>query len=223
MKAMRAVDCDVSDTVLIAAPEQLAILGTTRADFASALTFNDADTPAALDAIVRERPKVVAIERLFAATSRGRALITRIKADASLRDCQVRIVGGTPAEDEDATGRPAEASPHDHPLDPHGTRATTHITLRDELRITLDGNPAILIDVSLAGGQVSSAVALRPNQRVRVSLPAAARPLRMGAVVKWATLEMTKDGPRFRAGLEFPDADRAALAGFIEANQTQVE
>ena len=45
------------------------------------LTFSDADALSALQTIVTRRPQVVALERMFAVTPRGAALINRIKAD----------------------------------------------------------------------------------------------------------------------------------------------
>jgi len=78
-------------TVLIAEPDQLAALKT-RPDYTDAKAFTDAETPAALEAIIIGRPEIVAIERIFAKKSRGAALINRIKADTSLEGVEIRIV-----------------------------------------------------------------------------------------------------------------------------------
>jgi hypothetical protein len=37
--------------------------------------------------------------------------------------------------------------------------------------------------------------------------------------VAWAAFEMPKGGPRYRAGIEFYDAEAEAVARFIEANK----
>ena len=79
------------DTVIVAAPEYLPALQE-QGEFGDALAFSDADALKALEAITRERPKVIALEKQFAATSRGAALIKRIKADPKLRKCEIRIV-----------------------------------------------------------------------------------------------------------------------------------
>ena len=81
----------LSSIVLIAEPEQLDILRQ-RPDFSGALAFTDSETPSALEAILIHRPPVVAVERVFAAKSRGAALINRIKADPTLETCEIRIV-----------------------------------------------------------------------------------------------------------------------------------
>ena len=56
------------------------------------LEFPHLDALAALQAITERRPQQVALERLFAMTSRGAALINRIKADPSLRDTEIRVL-----------------------------------------------------------------------------------------------------------------------------------
>jgi hypothetical protein len=93
--------------------------------------------------------------------------------------------------------------------------------MRAELTIALDGHPVTLVDLSSKGAQVLSTLPLRPNQRVRLSLPQAVRPLRTGAIVVWANFEMPSEGARFRAGLAFSGVDVDALARFIDAHRRQ--
>ena len=81
----------MSATVLIAAPEHLAALKE-RSDLSGALAVPDTDALQALDTITRQRRSVVALEQLFAGTSRGAAFINRIKADPALASCEIRIV-----------------------------------------------------------------------------------------------------------------------------------
>ena len=66
--------------------------------------------------------------------------------------------------------------------------------------------------------QVVSSVILKPNQRVRVSLPDASRPIRIRGAVAWASFEMPKGkpAPQYRAGIEFFDADASAVQRFID-------
>jgi hypothetical protein len=221
-------------TVLIASSEHLAAFKE-RPEFAEADAFTDAEALRALDAISRTRPELVVLDRLFAATSRGAALINRIKADPSLGGCEIRVVShdsaysrvsprrppeGTPAPAAVAVAEaPAPAAPA--PLDQRGTRRAPRFRMRDAIEVTVDGNPAVLVDVSVIGAQVVSQTILKPNQRVRMSLPQTPRPIRFSAAVAWAAFEMPKGkpAPHYRAGLEFFDADTDAVARFIEARK----
>src|SRR5262245_18624329 len=160
-----------------------------------AAAFSDVDALRALETIVRERPNVIAIERVFAASSRGNALINRIKADPSLASCEIRVLAydsqARPLRHADALPAhpPAAATaPAPKPssaavspiisLDPLGTRVRGRVTVQDDVEVLVDGNPATLIDVSLRGAQVVSQSVLKPNQRVRMWLHDPTRPIR---------------------------------------------
>ena len=217
-------------TVLIASPEHLAVLKE-RGDMTGAQAFADTDALQALDVITRQRPSVVALERLFAATSRGAAFINRIKADPALASCEIRIVAHDSTYSRVAPRKPGEAAPAaapaavaepprgPAPLDQRGTRRAPRFKVVDNVEVIVDGNPATLIDVSVVGAQVLSVTSLRPNQRLRMSLPDATRPIRFNAGVAWAAFEMPKGGPRYRAGIEFYDAEAGAVTRFIDANK----
>ena len=47
----------------------------------NAKVFSEADFLVALEIIISERPGVIALDPLFAATARGAALVARVKAD----------------------------------------------------------------------------------------------------------------------------------------------
>ncbi len=221
----------MAHTVLIAAPEHLAAL---KNGFADALAFSDLDALKALEAITREKPRAVVLEKVFAATSRGAALIKRIKADPALTGCEIKIVAhdGTPLtakkKNEDAPARatatPVQAAPSQPapaavpapPLDQRGTRRAPRFIVAKGIEVTIDGNPAALINVSVVGAQVVSPTILKPNQRVRMTLPDADGPIRLMAGVAWAAFEMPKSGPVYRAGIEFFDAEAGNLDRFID-------
>jgi hypothetical protein len=164
---------------------------------------------------------VIALEKQFAATSRGAALIKRIKADPKLRKCEIRIVTHEGDSEQVAASDPtppaAEAAPVK--LDQRGTRRAPRVKIVDGVEVMIDGSPATLIDLSVVGAQVISPTILRPNQRVRMILPDEERPIRCVAGVAWAAFEMPKSGPRYRAGIEFFDAESGNLDRFIEQNK----
>ena len=208
------------DTVIVAAPEYLPALQE-QGDFTDALAFSDADALKALEAITRDRPKIIALEKQFAATSRGAALIKRIKADPKLRACEIRIVTHEGESEEVAPPDPAPLHAESAPvkLDQRGTRRAPRVKIVEGVEVMIDGSPATLVDLSVVGAQVISLTILRPNQRVRMILPDEERPIRCVAGVAWAAFEMPKTGPRYRAGIEFFDAESGNLDRFIEQNK----
>src|SRR4051794_13412120 len=198
------------------------------------LEFADTEPIQALQAIIEHRPGLIVLERLFAATPRGAALINRIKSDPQLGTCEVRVMSHTgdytrqvvkPAPVEaasvgygqagsasTATGAPGgsvatEDAPR--PLDWHGTRRAPRHRVREGVEIQLDGNPATVIDLSAVGAQVISPTVLRPNQKVRISLPHDEFVMRFRGSIAWAKFELPKAsarGPQYRAGVEFTDS-----------------
>ena len=216
-------------TVLIAPSEQLQAL-LEREDLSDAQSFPAQEALRALEVITRKRPKVVALERSFAATTRGAALINRIKADPKLSTCDIRIVAAdgehsrvpesapAPVADGAAVAVAAPA-PAAAPLDQRGTRRAPRVRIVEGVDVILDGNAATLIDLSVIGAQVVSPTILKPNQRVRVSMGEGNKALRFIAAVAWASFELAKTGPRYRAGLEFFDADADAVQQFCDAKK----
>lgn len=211
-------------TVLIAASRYLAALQQ-QVELSDAETFEDTDALKALDAITRQPPQVIAIEQRFASSARGAAFINRIKASLTLAGCEIRIVEvATPPGSTDPaptaaaeTAPPAEAPPRA----PTATRRAERLVVSGNVEVLVDGNPATLINISLVGAQVVSASTLRPNQRVRMSLVDATRPVRFNGVVAWATFEMPKEGPRYRAGVDFYDASPEMVARFMDSIPTE--
>src|SRR3954469_17235993 len=59
------------------------------------LTYPDTEPIQALQMIMEQRPGLVVLERLFAATPRGAALINRIKSDPQLSHTEVRVMSHT--------------------------------------------------------------------------------------------------------------------------------
>jgi hypothetical protein len=194
------------------------------------LTFTDAEALRALEIVLRRRPHVVALERLFAATPRGAALINRIKTDPTLVDTEIRII----SHDSDhmrvsARLRPPDAEPvllADDPPDPQtldqrGTRRAPRFKVAGTFGALLDGNAASVIDISTLGAQVVSSVVLKPNQVVKMALSDDHDSLRFNAAVAWASFEIPPNsGPRYRAGMKFIDADQGVVGGFCQRHKS---
>jgi hypothetical protein len=234
--------------VIIAAQNLALPLRERLSDEGELLTFADSEPIQALQAILEHRPRLIVLERLFAATPRGAALINRIKTDPQVSQAEIRVMSHTgdytrvvsrgagtetPAiatvtpysatvetieEADDAPVATAEATAQ---LDWHGTRRAPRFRIRKGVEIQLDGNPANLVDLSVMGAQVVSATILRPNQRVRISVPTEEFVMRFRGAVAWAKFELPRptEAPRYRAGVEFNDADAAAMDDYCSKHK----
>jgi len=233
--------------VVIAASNLMPSLRERLSDDGELIVFPDTEPIQALQAILEHKPSLIVLERLFAATPRGAALINRIKNDPQLTHCEVRVmshtgdysrvmVKGTPeagsappspsgggaavaTQEAAASSVTTEAPPRQ--LDWHGTRRAPRHRIRSGVEIQLDGNPAEVVDFSQIGAQVLSGTILRPNQKVRVSVPNDDFVMRFRGSVAWAKFELPEPSapPRYRAGVEFADADPAALESFCHKNK----
>ncbi len=171
--------------------------------------FGDSEALEALDHIIRTKPALVAMQDEFSATSRGLALINRIKDDPTLSGCEVRVMARDAAQNRVAVKRGSHggggtAVAVDEPkpaLDQRGTRRAPRLLIKDGVEVAVDGNPAALVDLSAVGAQVVSATILKPNQRVRVTMENGK--VKCAGAVAWAAFEMPKGMPtRYRAGID---------------------
>jgi hypothetical protein len=266
-----------SCAVVIATPDVLPTLKErTAALNGEVLSFSDTEAVRALDAIMTRRPQVVRLERMFASTPRGVALINRIKADPGLVHMEIEVVahdsdetrvlrqGAASARGTSAPPKIAPASapprlaappvlappaarksepvlsPRDASLAPppgpaaespdapalpalseapRVTRGTTRVRVEAGLEISVDGNAATLIDLSGVGAQVISSAALKPNQRIRLALTDDAASIRLSGSVVWASFEISKNGPRYRAGVQFVKPDTQAIEAFCDRHK----
>lgn len=191
--------------------------------------FTESEALEALDYIIKTKPALVAMQDQFSDTSRGQALINRIKDDASLKDVEVRVMARDAATSRVAVkrgshgGAPA-AIAVDEPkpaLDQRGTRRAPRIRIKDGVEVAIDGNPAALVDLSTVGAQVVSPTVLKPNQRVRVVMGDGKAAVRCNGAVAWAAFEMPKGMPtRYRAGIDWgTTADAASVDSFAKKHK----
>jgi hypothetical protein len=209
--------------ILIAAPEHIPALRERVGEDGHVLTFADSDPLRAMAAIAAERPGVIALERLFAASPRGAALIARIKQDPGLDDAEIRILSHdsdysrvSPRRSHAPPPRPfaTPAQPADH-----GTRRAPRFRVRESAEATVDGQPVRLVDLSEVGAQLVGPESLRPRQAATVTLGPSGRQVVIAGTVVWARVELSRRGPAARVGIEFADADPAAIGAFLDENR----
>ena len=176
------------------------------------LVFEEGQVCQAVEHMVRQRPRVVALPEKFALSPRGTALTHRIAVDVQLAGTQVLVIDAQGS----AVPVPTDARPTWLPLDGAGTRRVPRIRMRDGIDVQVDGTMASLVDLSTMGAQVVSTSVLKPRQRVRVVLAVDAYLIRAAGTVAWALFEIPKGGmpPQYRAGLEFLSADPEPLLQF---------
>lgn len=206
-------------TVLIAPTDRLPTLKAPAWDDSTELlTFADTDALRALEAITRRLPRVVAVERLFAASPRGAALLNRIKIDPKLADCEIHVVSHDSDYSRISPRRPPPTPAH--PLDQRGTRRAPRSRMAANVSALLDGNTALLVDLSIVGAQVVSPIALKPDQRVAMALRDGVANVRFNASVAWTSFEIPPNGgPRYRAGINFEDADAEGVDAFCSRHK----
>jgi PilZ domain len=229
-------------TVVIGAVELLETVRQNVPADSEVLTFSDTEPLKALEAITARRPNVIALERLFAATSRGAALINRIKADPSLTNAEIRVVsvdgtyrvsprrapappGDTPPappapDDADVqlevvptTPAPSEGAATQN-FDYRGTRRAPRFRMAQGTEAQVDGVMVTVVDLSRHGAQILCPIPLKPQQRVRMILGDDLGLAKFSASVAWASFEIPKGVSRYRAGVEFNDAEVSAIDAF---------
>jgi len=83
----------------------------------------------------------------------------------------------------------------------------------------IDGAPSVIVDLSAIGAQVITKGALKPAQRIRFALVDDVGVVRIAATVAWVSFEIPKATPRYRAGLEFRDANTKTVEAFCKRHK----
>ena len=184
------------------------------------MVFADTDALRAVEAIATNKPNLIVLQREFLDTSRGAALVSRVKTDPDLSHAQIRVLSDA-AEYERLVSRrsqagldPATAVPGEPlPADYDGVRLTRRFKVRPGLEMRLDGYQTKLVDLSRGGAQVLVPKPLRFNQAVRISIADEEGAFRFRATVVWAAFERSADTGEqwYRAGIAFVDADAQLL------------
>jgi hypothetical protein len=79
--------------------------------------------------------------------------------------------------------------------------------------VFIDGSAGTLLDISTTGAHVLGTSPIQPAQRVYLAMKPGAPPLTAFAV--WVQYELPKEGPQYRAGVEFTASAAAAVADYV--------
>jgi hypothetical protein len=204
--------------VVIGGPDQAVVLRTRLADEPSVFLYTDGEALKALDAILAHPPKILALDRSFALTARAASVVARLRAEPHVKS-DIRVLG------EDAAGVPLLLDTRgttietavlktSHPLDYCGTRRAPRFVVGEDVNVVVNGERGQLINVSATGAQVVAPVRLRPQEPLRLALVDESAEVRLKAVVAWSVVEPARDSIRYRAGVEFINADALAVDEF---------
>ena len=114
----------------------------------------------------------------------------------------------------DANAPPAESESSRYVL----ARQVRRVPIHDGVTVLVNGVASALVDLSTLGAQVVSPNAVYPNRSVRIVLPRDEGDLSCKARIVWARVERQQDDAdavRYRAGLEFTEADKTAVQSFV--------
>jgi hypothetical protein len=103
------------------------------------------------------------------------------------------------------------------PIDMTGTRRAPRFRIAEGTQVQIDGRMAALVNLSVVGGLVCSLVAFKPKQRVSVVFADGGQSMQVRSIVASVAAEKANGTNRYLVGIEFLDADQAAVQLFIDA------
>lgn len=147
----------------------------------------------------------------------------RDAADRRLMEIEARLARAVsgPAESApfETVHPPAAAPPAPSPAESTWgpVRLADRYAFRDPIGVQINSEDGLLCDLSILGCQLIATSTLKPNQKVKVTLPVEPAPLVCGGKVMWAKLETLPKGRGFvyRAGVQFLKPDHDAIDAFI--------
>ena len=221
MEITMPTTAEQAPTILIVAADEVQTVKSEPGFETNIRVFADTDAVRALQCISRDRPRVVVLGRTFVDSPRGAVLVNAIKTDRTLANIQIRVisrasdyvslVGRTESRAADAA-MPGEPLPSDY----LGTRRARRYKMQPDFKARVDGNPTTVVDLSRVGARLLGSTVLRLKQRVRLVMGTAPKVVRCSGLIVWASFEPRgKSAPRYKAGVQFIDADPDAIEDFF--------
>ena len=115
---------------------------------------------------------------------------------------------------------PRQKTEAEKALDMKGTRRAARFKMKEATAIAIDANAGRILDLSTIGAMVTCTATMKPLQELKITLAASGGNLKFLATVAWASFEIPPNsGPRYRAGIEFVDADASGVETFIQSHK----
>jgi hypothetical protein len=208
----------IATSVVIVRPEHVVSVRKRLAADEAMAVISESDLLLLQANLLAQPPEVLVMHSAFAATSRGASLVSAMKVTPRETGTAIRVF----IEDEVKSPlilTETSLSPHEalletsRPLDRAGTRQAARYPM-NRRAVAINGDPGQLIDLSVSGAQVQTAVRLRPLKVARLLLPGDTADLRMQGTVAWAIAVPSGGAIQYRAGIEFVNPDKKQLADF---------
>jgi hypothetical protein len=209
-------------SIVIVRPEHLASVRQRLTGAESLVVISEAELLQLQDNLLAEPPEVLVMHAAFAATSRGASLISALKIKPRETGTAVRVFieenDNVPLSAAEPSSMPGEALLEtSRPLDRAGTRQAARYPM-NRRAVTINGDPGQLMDLSVSGARVETAVRLRPLKVARLVIRDAAGDLRLQGTVAWAIAIPGGGSIHYRAGIEFVNPDKQQLTRFCTAH-----
>jgi hypothetical protein len=205
------------------------LAGVSRSPGGDVVPYDEQEPQRTLQAIIERRPDVVAFDHEFAASTKGLALIERLRGDPLVSGAEI-IVALADGTHYRFTGKgapvpvPARESAF-RPVSSDGkTRRAPRIPIRAGVEVLVGHAKATLIDLSILGAQILTPMAPRPGRAVTVQLleeEGGEAPIKVHGTIAWARFEGPAEGtgPRYRAGIAFTDPDPVAILRYCDRHR----
>ena len=205
----------IATFIVIVRPEHLVPVKKRLSATDVVIVISEAELLQIQDTIVSRPPQVIVMHSAFAATSRGAMLIAAMKTASGDAATAVRVF----IEDDvkvplllSDTSPPNDALLEtSRPLDRAGTRQAARYPMKRRV-VSVNGDFAELIDLSVSGAQIQAPTRLRPLKVTRLVIPEG--DIHMQGTVAWAIAVPASGAIQYRAGIEFVIADKKRLAAF---------
>lgn len=184
------------------------------------LYFSHSNLISAFESIRAHQPAVVALEGQFALTPEGRAFAERLQGLAvpGMGVHLLTFANGAWSSSV-LSEAPVSVAVPSAPISAINTRRVPRFAVVNALSMRIEGETTSLVNMSVMGAQVLSMPPLRPNQKLKITLPDEGKaPVAVLACVAWSSFEMPANAPRphYRAGMEFTDAAASVLEDFCK-------
>lgn len=197
-----------------------------------AMHFASASIGSAMASIRAYRPKVVAVDAIFAETAPGAAFLDQVDAVGipgikvllvadegdgwvTMPRSMAKVLNGSSQTAAVARALAAVSAPVPAAVrEPvSSTRRAPRFLLRSPLNVAVEAGEASLVNMSVLGAQIVSLPLLRPSQKIQIALPDHDETLSVAAQVAWSMFERPRlqDEPFYRVGLEFSGSAQKEL------------